>query len=201
VPGIPARKGVELRGHLSRRLFKRVGLLAAVAILAAFGVSSLASATGSGKAGKKADVRRVLIKGTHNPHFVPPATVHHGDVLKIINETNPNKIGPHTFSLVKNRLIPRTRSEERHCFDKGNICRHVAHWHGGSVKGGPQKKVVRAGKPGWNREGDYDRRGDSFFMGSRLASFKQKVTAKAGRTLHFMCIVHPFMHDRIVVKP
>jgi len=191
-----------LRAHLSRRLFTRVGLLAAVAVLAAFGVSSLASATGSGKAGTKADVRRVLIKGNHNPHFVPPSTVHRGDVLKIINKTNPNKIGPHTFALVKNRLIPRTHSEIRHCFDKGNICRHVAHWHGGTANKPPKRKVVRAGKPGWNREGDFDRRGDSWFTGENPGtSFKEKVTAKAGRTLHFMCVVHPFMHDRIVVKP
>ena len=47
------------------------------------------------------------VKG--NLRFVAPATVDQGDQLEIVNETNPKKVGPHTFSLVTAGSVPKTR--------------------------------------------------------------------------------------------
>jgi hypothetical protein len=184
-----------LRGHFSARLV-RGSVLAIAVIGVALGVSSLTSATGSSKSAKRATVvKRVFIRGNQRPHFVGPQAVHTGQKLKIVNQTSPQQIGPHTFSLVTAGVLPRTNSEQRKCFNHGHICRKIVHWHGSN--GNP----VRAGHKGWDRAGNLHHRGDSFFTGHQGSHFKQQVSADGGVVFHFLCAVHPFMHKRIVVKP
>jgi hypothetical protein len=166
----------------------------AVAIVAAFGVSSLASATDSPKAPV---VKEVLIKGNSNPHFVAPSSIHVGDELKIVNKTNPTVIGPHTFSLVKHRLIPNTHREVNRCHRTGHICRAIEGWH----KNG-HKQLSKAGSPGWDTQGDLQNNGDSWFTTTTPGtSFQQVVSAPPGTVLHFMCAIHGFMHGQVLVKP
>jgi hypothetical protein len=189
-----------LKGHFSVGLVRRIVLVIAV-IGVGLGVASFASATGSSQAAQAKPVKRVFIRSNTAPHFVGPKAIHEGQRLKIINQTNPQQIGPHTFSLVKSSVIPRTRSQQRHCFNKGHICKRIARWHGSNGHTPVTINPVRAGHRGWDRAGDLNRRGDSFFAGHQGSSFRQRVTANGGVVLHFMCAIHPFMHKRIVVKP
>jgi hypothetical protein len=186
----------KLRGRLPL-----VGVIVAVCALGGvLGVSSLASATGTSKAGKKITVKRVFIRGSSRknpPHFVVPKSIHAHDKLKIINQTDPNKIGPHTFSMVQQRFIPKNNKQERACYKKHHICRSVSHWH----KNG-KLRLVQAGRQGWDKEGSLKNKGDSWFTGTKPgAHFRQRVAGDAPKVITFMCIIHPFMHGRIVVKP
>ncbi len=198
--GEPARKGVELTGHSSARLLRWGVPLAAVAVLVAFGVSSLASATGSSSQASKASVRKtVTIRGNNRPHFVGPKSISTGDKLRVINKTNPQKIGPHTFSLIESSVIPRTRHAKRTCFRSGHICRKIARWHGSNGRTPITRNPVRVGHKGWDQAGNLHRRGDSYFAGHKGSSFQQRVSADNGVVLRFMCAVHPEMRKRIVV--
>jgi hypothetical protein len=135
--------------------------------------------------------------------FDAPKTVEKGQVLKFKSKTDPQKIGPHTFSLVTKKSFPQTNQEIKDCGKKlAAICGAVAiEWHEIDLDTGQTgEKVSEAGKNGWDTEGNTKRRGDSVFVGKENGSFKQKVSAPEGKTLHFICVVHPFMQGKIKVE-
>jgi hypothetical protein len=190
-------KGNKLKSHLRGKLALTGGVLIVCAIAAVFGVSSLASATGASRHAKNVTVKRVFMRGNKNPHFVAPKSIHLHDKLKIINETNPNKIGPHTFSMVQQQFIPKNNKQVKACNHKGHICRAIGKWH----KQG-KVRLSQAGRQGWDVEGSLTQKGDSWFTGNKLgAHFRQRVAGDAPHVLTFMCAIHPFMHGSIVVKP
>ena len=137
-----------------------------------------------------------------NPlRFVPPTTVHTGDYLEIDNETNPHKVGPHTFSLVTKNSIPKTKHARKVCFTKGHICKEIAKGLGVKGNGPPTTNVSDTGLPGWDTEGTKSTVGDTWFTGNKpSSSFVQIVSAQPGTTLHFMCAIHSFMHGQITVQ-
>jgi hypothetical protein len=189
---------MQLRRHLRGKLPFAGGVVVVCTIGAALGVSSLASATGASHSAKSGvTVRRVFMRGNKNPHFVAPKSIHAHDKLKIINQTDPNKIGPHTFSMVQQRFIPKNNKQVKDCQKKGHICRKIFHWH----KNG-KVNPVEVGRHGWDVEGSLKHKGDSWFTGEQLgAHFKQRVPESAPSVIHFICAIHPFMHGSIVVKP
>jgi hypothetical protein len=135
--------------------------------------------------------------------FDAPKTVEKGQVLKFKSKTDPQKIGPHTFSLVTKKSFPQTNQEIKDCGKKlAAICGAVAiEWHEIDLDTGQTgEKVSEAGKNGWDTEGNTKRRGDSVFVGKENGSFKQTVSAPEGKTLHFICVVHPFMQGKIKVE-
>ena len=148
-------------------------------------------------------VDTVLIKdGKGGLRFIAPKTVDQGDQLEVRNTTNPKQVGPHTFSLVTQSSIPKTKKARQICFTKGHICKAIAAWHG--VKGNGPVKVnpVEAGAPGWDTMGSLTAKGDSWFTGEKPgSSIVQQVTAAAGTTITFMCAIHPWMHGSITVLP
>jgi plastocyanin len=135
--------------------------------------------------------------------FVAPATVHQGDELKVINETDPKKVGPHTFSLVTLPVLPKTPKATKSCFTPKHICMSIAKWHGFNPK---TEKItinpVEAGPEGWSTMGNNGKEGDSWFTGEKKAgtSISQQVTAQPG-TLYFICAIHPGMQGRTTVLP
>lgn len=135
--------------------------------------------------------------------FVAPATVHQGDELTVINETNPKKVGPHTFSLVTQGSLPKTPGARKNCFTPKHICMSIAKWHGFNPK---TEKIsinpVKAGPEGWSTLGDNTKTGDSWFTGETKSgtSITQQVTAEPG-TIYFMCAIHPWMHGKTTVLP
>jgi hypothetical protein len=189
-----------VKGKLKSKLTLAGGIAVLCAIATVFGVSSLASgATASHHAKRGGTVKRVFIRGQSRknpPHFVAPKSIHVNDKLKIINETDPNKIGPHTFSMVQQQFIPKNGKQVKACHRKGHICRKIFHWH----KNG-KVNPVEVGHHGWDVEGSLTHKGDSWIAETKGAHFRQRVRQSAPTVIHFMCAIHPFMHGRIIVKP
>ncbi len=137
--------------------------------------------------------------------FVAPKTIVAGEDLKVLNQTNPHQVGPHTFSLVTQSSIPKTPKARQLCFTKGHICKAIAAWHGVKGNGPVTQNPAKAGEDGWDTEGSVTQKGDSWFTGNKPGtSFVQPVTADTSAgptTIHFICAVHPWMHGSIEVLP
>ena len=133
--------------------------------------------------------------------FKGPSSVHEGEVLKVVNNTMPSMVGPHTFSLVTKSSLPKTAQQRKTCFTPGKICMGIAHWYGLKGEEDPKNPLVQAGGEGWNTMGTTTKKGDSYFFAKKGESFEQPVTAKAGTTLYFMCAVHPWMQGSVKVVP
>ena len=82
--------------------------------------------------------------------FVGPATVTVGDDLEIVNKTDPQRVGPVTFSLVRPGYLPKTRHAQARCFTPGHICWAIAEWQGVHGEGVPTINPAEAGAPGWD---------------------------------------------------
>lgn len=133
--------------------------------------------------------------------FVGPTSVTQGDELEIVNETNPKKVGPHTFSLVTQGSLPKTQPARKNCFTPKHICLAIAEWQGFNKKEEVTINPAKAGLPGWSTPGSVTKKGDSWFTGFKKgASFTQEVTAEP-QTIHFMCAIHPWMQGRVTVLP
>ena len=145
----------------------------------------------------------VYIKGGEGgPRFVAPSTVTAGEELRVVEQANPRRVGPDTFSLVAASLTPAIPRARQLCFTKGHICRAIGAWHGVTGDGPPTVNPVEAGADGWDTEGTLSERGDSWFTGKRRgASIVQPVTASAGTTIHFISALHPWMQGSIFVLP
>ncbi len=141
--------------------------------------------------------------GRRNLQVVAPNTVKAGDNLRIENLTNPQRIGPHTFSLVTKDSLPTTGHAQRRCehLKGGTICRKIAKWHKVNLQTGETTvNPVEVGRKGWDQKGNTrHRKGDSWFTDKEHQSFSQKVSADAGKTLYFVCAVHPFLQGKIKV--
>ena len=128
-------------------------------------------------------------------------TIDPGETLTIKNATNPQRIGPHTFSLVKRRLIPDSKEERQTCFNKGHICRKIARWHQIDPSTGQVGlQSVDVGLPGWDKMGTKRHKGDSWYTETKGETEVRNVSAAPGRTLYFMCAIHPNMKGKVVVN-
>ncbi|HEU4392671.1 MAG TPA: hypothetical protein VFR04_03430 [Solirubrobacterales bacterium] len=138
--------------------------------------------------------------------FVAPTSVHQGDELTVLNETDPHKVGPHTFSLVTKGSLPKTPGARKSCFTPKHICMSIAKWHGFNPK---TERItvnpVKAGPEGWSTLGDNAKKGDSWFTGEskKGTSITQQVTADPATTptIYFLCAVHPWMQGQATVLP
>ncbi len=118
----------------------------AVAALAA-AVFGTGLATSSAKPAKRAVSKTVYMRfNGQQIKFVAPDTVRSGADLRVINKTDPQVIGPHSFSLVQRSDLPKTRRARRACFAPGHICREIAKWHGSNGQSPPTKNPAKAGK-------------------------------------------------------
>lgn len=132
--------------------------------------------------------------------FDGPATVQKGQELQIVNNTSVRKVGPHTFSLAKQSVLPDTPNGFKKCFTPGKVCMDIAVAH----KFNPKtekigKPVVDVGAKGWNRSFTKERTGDSWYTETKDESTTRRVTASAGSTLRFICAIHPDMQGKIKV--
>jgi hypothetical protein len=172
--------------------------VAALTVLAALLVPALATA----EAPASSAVTTIEIKMEGKKmNFFGPATVHEGEELRVVNDTSPSMVGPHTFSLVTKGSLPKTPKLRKECFTPGKICMGIAGWYGLKGEESPKNPLVDVGNEGWDTMGTVTKKGDSYFFGKKGASIEQVVTAKAGTTLYFMCAVHAFMQGSIKVLP
>lgn len=172
----------------------RTAVVAGVAaLLALCAFASLASAATIYMKGGKAGLR-----------FTGPKTLVNGEELEIVNQTDPHKFGPHTFSLVTKGSLPKTPKARQLCFTPKHICRSIATWHG--VKGnGPVKVNPVIGPNGWSALGSTTAVGDSWFTGNKAGtSFAAPTafdTSAGAQRIYFLCAIHPWMQGTTNVLP
>lgn len=185
---------------MRKHLLVLVAALAATAF-AAFG-PGLAGAAETAPAGTTDTIYIKDEKGALK--FVAPKSVTVGDELEIVNETDPKKVGPHTFSLVTQGSLPKTAPARKQCFTPKHICMSIAKWHEFNPKTEKIGKALStAGPAGWSTPGSNSKTGDSWFTEKKGATIAQKVSVDAAttKTLYFMCAVHPWMQGQVTVSP
>lgn len=184
----------------SRANRRRAGALAlTVAAGAAALASTGAAASEDGAAAAKAGAATITATlNGKNLEFQGDRTVKAGSPLKVVNATDPKQVGPHTFTLVKRKNLPTTKSEMKECGRlQSKVCADVAKAHEVGKTGKVGKPVVDAAKTGWDKS--FGRRGDSWVSHGEGETEQRKVVAKPGTTLTYFCVVHPFMHGKIKV--
>ena len=185
---------------MKKHLLVAVAATAAI-MLAAFGPGLASAATTP--TGTTDTISIQEVKGALK--FVAPEAVHQGDELEIVNETDPKKVGPHTFSLVTKGSLPKTPSARKNCFTPKHVCLSISKWHGFDPK--TEKITInpaKAGPEGWSTLGSTTKKGDSWFTGEKKGtSFSQLVTADPATTptIYFMCAIHPWMQGSVKVLP
>jgi hypothetical protein len=184
--------------HFIRRKPGRAAFsFATAAALIASAVLLPSFATGDTAATGVTDTVYIQQGGKHGLRFVAPPTAHVGDTLTVVNQTNPHKVGPHTFALVTQKSIPKSRHAQDVCFSKSHLCKAIQKWFGPKLSENP----TLAGGPGWDTSGNKTVKGDAWFTGNEPGtSISQQVTSAPTR-LFFFCAVHPFMHGSIQVLP
>jgi hypothetical protein len=204
-----APKGIELRKSRFAGGSVRTAVLTAVAALVAlcaFAPTLASGAYGSETQAEGSSTPTVYIKdGRKGLRFVAPKTIVAGEELRVLNQTDPRKVGPHTFSLVTRGSLPKTPKQRQLCFTPHHICKAIAAWHGVKGNGPPKENPAEAGPPGWSTLGSLSKKGDSWFTGEKPGtSYEQPVTADtaAGPTrIYFVCAIHPWMQGSINVLP
>jgi hypothetical protein len=96
--------------------------------------------------------------------------------------------------VVRKRELPRTAKAVEACFEGGPCTLAPGHLKDpDNPEAGIKTKRINAGKPGLSR------RGDSLYLEPK-ATISAKVTAPAGRSLYYLCAIHPWMQGVLRVK-
>ena len=181
-----------MQKHKTLRLAGAVAALAATGALVAGGTAATADVA-------KGPTAVVKMKGNVKPRFDAPETVIAGQSLQIINKTDPQEIGPHTFTLMDRQALPRGRDELKRCAKIRGVCKDVFIAH----EVDPQtfevgEPNVERGVVGWDALFDGTEEGDTWYTETQDETTSRPVTAGGGN-LWFMCIVHPEMQDKVKV--
>ncbi len=104
---------------------------------------------------------------------------------------------PHTFSVVRRGQVPGNLREMEACFGPNGICGKLAVDHGAvnpetGEEQDPTVPLVNVGAAGFNAPGD------SLVLGPKRKR-TLKVTAKAGKDLYLLCVIHPWMQAKLDV--
>lgn len=182
---------------VGRTIAIAVGLATSLAVVPALAGGATAESTSANTVYMKA--------GKGGLRFVAPKTIVAGENLKVLNQTHPHQVGPHTFSLVTQSSLPKTANARRLCFTPKHICKAIADWHGVKGNGPVKTNPVDVGADGWDTLGSVTKKGDSWFTGEKVGtSITAPVSAdtSAGATrIYFLCAIHPWMQGSINVLP
>jgi hypothetical protein len=113
-----------------------------------------------------------------------------GGTLHILNLAADE--GPHTFTIVARKDLPRTLEQMMNC----NICNKLARAHGADPQSNaPPKFQFLENGVGTKKPPKVNQPGDSGVtgQGKKGESIDLKVTAPAGTKLYFVCLIHPWM--------
>jgi hypothetical protein len=173
----------------------------AACVVASGATAGAASAAAPGTATIKAvtslavKVNRYIQDGTRWNKDV--YTVKSGGKIHLVQKAISD--GPHTFTVVAKKDLPKTAKQIINC----KICGSLAKAHGAdpNTEGPPQFQYLENGQ-GTNDAPGFDGAGDSAFFGAQKQgeALDLNVTAKKGTTLNFMCLVHPWMQAKVQVK-
>jgi hypothetical protein len=152
----------------------------------------------SAKQGPVSEIRMILDGG---PAFDGPGSIPGGTDLRIVNETNPNQIGPHSFTLIEEGDRPANKDEYKKCGKlQLRVCENVAEAHHVSKTFEVKKPNVDKGLEGWDKSFSKESKGDSWFTFKKNESETRTVSAAPG-PLYYFCIVHPKeMQGQITVE-
>jgi plastocyanin len=131
----------------------------------------------------------------NNFRFVPRyITVHRGDPVRWVDRDR-DADDPHTVTIANKADLPQTIAQLDACYEPGGFCIQTIEAHDpGLDEQPPFNFVVNVGRPG------LDARGDSLLFGGPFdQSVRARVTAPAGSTLYYLCVIHPWMQGRIKV--
>jgi plastocyanin len=174
-------------------------------VAVAFGAVLLTLAGSAIAAGGKGPAKaKIVIKGAESfkPnaylkigfHFDPgTVTIRSGGTVTLANNTTDG----HTLSIVKQSQLPRTFKQIENCSACSAIAKsHGLNFEGPPTPGPPPIPLVNVGAVG------FDTPGDSIVIApkGRGGPVTFKVTARPGTVLSFLCIIHPWMQGRFVVK-
>lgn len=174
-----------------------VGLLVALAAV---------GATGAGAAAPT----RVTVKSVTSLRFKPNRyiqdglrwnrdayPVRTGGTVHVVNGDGSE--GPHTLTVLKKKDVPRTIRTLFNC----RACNELTRAHGAdpNTEGPPRFPFLENGV-GQQTPPNLDRPGDSGVTGEgrKGESIDFHVTARAGTTLYFICLIHPWMQSKILVQ-
>jgi plastocyanin len=192
---------------MSRRRAARAGVAAAVVVIAAaiavpaFAATAPKRVTQTTLGGAKFVPNRLFADTMH--FKLGTITIKSGGTITFTDKTK----APHTFSIVKKRQVPRTARAVDACFGKGP-CDEIAMAHGAinpdtGEEQDPTTPLVNAGKAGFNQPGDsivLQPAGGASSAKAHASKTSVKVTAPAGKTLSFICAIHPWMQGKIQVR-
>jgi plastocyanin len=175
----------------------RTSLIAVIAAL----VPALVAGPALAQATKTVEVRGgdTLNPGQfikNNFHFQPKnISVTSGSVVRWV-DNDKDADDPHTVTIADQADLPQTIEQGDACFEPGGLCIQTLEAHDpGLDELPPFNFVVNTGGPG------LDARGDSLlFAGPFAQSVEAQVTAPAGSTLYYLCVIHPWMQGRINVR-
>ena len=163
-------------------------------------MSASASPAKSGAGGTAKIKMKVEGKGKNaDLFFKGPKEVEKGTKLEIVNKTSPSKVGPHTFTLIKKNRLPKTKKEIKACEKlELAVCVNGAEAHEVNLMTFEvNRPKVEVGKKGWDQA--FGKIGDSWYTETAGEHNTRKVSADDGKTLHYYCLVHPFMQGKIKV--
>ena len=179
----------------------------ATALLAVAALSAaviLATSDASAKPHPRGDTARIEMKfdGKHAPFFKGDDTIEAGGKLTIVNKSNPQEIGPHTFSVVTQDALKEIHVNKAKCAHlKLKVCKNVAKAHQIDFQEETVGKPdVDNGKKGWDAGfSDTEKKGDTWFSFNKNDKTSRKVKLDAGSKLYYFCFIHPEMEGKIKV--
>jgi plastocyanin len=132
----------------------------------------------------------------NNFHFQPKnISVSSGSIVRWV-DNDEDADDPHTVTIADQADLPQTIEEGDACFAPGGLCIQTLEAHDpGLDEVPPFNFVVNVGGPG------LDARGDSLLFGGPFdQAVEAQVTAPAGTTLYYLCVIHPWMQGSIKVR-
>lgn len=179
--------------------------LTAVLVASLVALCAIGAATAAGAA-----PARVTVKSTTSFKFKPNRyiqdglrwnkdsyAVASGGTVHVVNGDGSE--GPHTFTVLAKKDVPKTLRTLFNC----RACNKLTRAHGANPNSeAPPKFNFLENGVGQNTAPELDRPGDSGLTGrGRKGEFIDfHVTASAGTTLYFICLIHPWMQSKIVVQ-
>ncbi len=177
---------------------KRAGAAIAVTGLASVGTIGGSATAAAGDAVPRAATPTIdMVQRGHSLGFSGPRRISSGATLAIVNTTDPAKVGPHTFTLIRKGKLPKTEKQMKRCEQAKGVCKDIARAHKFEPPDTINRPDVDVGKSGWDRS--FGKRGDSWFTPTEGEQTSRVVAAKPGTTLYYFCAIHPFMTGKIKV--
>jgi len=119
-----------------------------------------------------------------------------GGTLTIVNKAQD---GPHTFSIVAKKDLPRTTKQMNQC----SVCQQIGQEFGitdPNSEAPPAHNYTENGVA-QDAPANFDKPGDNVFVGPNVGDkATATITAKKGTTLYFMCAIHPWMQGKVIVQ-